>query len=57
MIETIRHILSLPFVIIGSIVFKLADLISGDKYFYNYDECEKVLITKMVCSKCGHRGK
>ena len=51
-----RKIISIPFSIVGSLIFKVAELIRGEKITYRAEEVLKILEVKAECTKCGHKG-
>lgn len=57
LIDLLRKYLATPFLIIGSILFRIGEFIVGIPFTYRYKEVEKILIKTMVCSKCGHKGE
>lgn len=55
-IKYIRQLISLPFLIPGSIMFFIGEILSGEKFTWRYNQIEEIMKSKMVCSKCGHIG-
>lgn len=51
-----REILSMPFVIIGSLFYWTAEFIAGHKYTFRGEEVMDILVTNATCTKCGHVG-
>lgn len=59
-IKIIKFIVSIPFIVIGILVFRIYEIINSEKITYRGDEVvEKTIINlKKIakCSNCGHKG-
>lgn len=53
--KIIRHVLALPFGIIGAVFFIVAEKVCGELYTYNFDKAKKLLTAQ--CNRCGHTGR
>lgn len=59
-ISIIRSIASLPALILGIVFFRIAEIVSNDKYTYRSDDVKQAVLKNFVnakCTNCGHVGK